>query len=355
MTVKKKKRHSGLVANIVFSLIAVTSLAGLVVVLLTNISTNDKLKEYRAKAEELSEYKNTHLYTEQDMQAQAERIREEENTKERNMLLDEIRETMNNGYSSYYLLRSLFPDDVVVMSDEGYDFYPINPEFKKNGYRIDNFIQDEKTGEIRYYDDNSNVLSKKGIDVSSFNGEIDWNKVARTDVDYAYIRCALRGSTEGKLMLDSCYEANIKGATAASIPVGVYFYTQAINETEAAEEAGFLLENIKDYKIDYPIVLDVESLEGRTDGLSKEQRTKNAIAFLSEIEAEGYKTAIYGNLNTFFNMLDLEALEPYDKWFAYYVYPIYYPYKFSMWQYSSSGEVDGIKGKVDLNVCMKEY
>ncbi|MCQ2080037.1 MAG: glycoside hydrolase family 25 protein [Lachnospiraceae bacterium] len=355
MANRKKKRRSGLLANIAFSIITVISLTALIVVLLTNIRMSDEINIYKSRTEELNEYKNTHLYTEKDLESQAEKIREEENLREKNLLLEQIKETMDNGYSAYYMLRAIFPDQVVVFSDDGYNFYPISDEIGKNNYVTENFIQDEETEEITYVDDNKNILSKKGIDVSSFNGEIDWNKVAKSDVDFAYIRCGLRGSTEGKLMLDSTFETNIKEASKTNIPIGVYFFTQAVNENEADEEAKFLIEQIKDYKIDYPIALDIENLEGRTEGLSKEQRTKNAIVFLSELEAEGYKTIIYGNLNSLFNMLNLEDLEAYDKWFAYYNYPVYNPYNYSIWQYTSKGEIDGIKGNVDINVCMKNY
>lgn len=355
MTTRKRRRRSGLLANIVFSIITVVSLTVLIVVLLTNIKMKEDINIYKSKTDELNEYKSTHLYTEEDIQKQAEKIREEENLKEKNLLLEEIKETMDNGYSAYYLLRSLFPNDVVVFSDDGYNFYPISENIGKNNYVIDNFIQNEETEEITYVDDNKNVLSKKGIDVSSFNGDIDWNKVSKSGIDFAYIRCGLRGSTEGKLMLDSKFETNISAASKTNLPIGVYFYTQAINENEADEEAKFVLEAIKDYKIDYPIVIDVEALEGRTENLSKDQRTKNVIVFLSELEAEGYKTMIYGNLNSLFNMLNLEELEAYDKWFAYYSYPVYNPYNYSIWQYTSKGTIDGIKGNVDINVCMKDY
>ena len=108
----------------------------------------------------------------------------------------------------------------------------------------------------------------------------------------------------------------------------------------------------------YPIVFDIEESENekaRTAEMTKEENTKATIAFLETIRKAGYTPMIYGNLKTFMIMLDMEQLEDYDKWFAYYNTPVYFPYEFSIWQYTSEGNVNGIKGDVDMNVCMKKY
>ena len=196
-----------------------------------------------------------------------------------------------------------------------------------------------------------------GVDVSAHQGEIDWEKVAADGIDFAFIRVGFRGSSEGKLVEDEYFIDNIEGALENHIEVGVYFYTQAVTTEEAKEEAQFLLDLLEPYDITYPVVLDLEEVNGksRTDDMTQEDFTDAAIEFLDTVENAGYQPMIYGNLKTFFIMLDMSRIEKYDKWFAYYQTPVYFPYEFTIWQYSSTGKVDGIKGDVDLNVSMKEY
>ena len=196
-----------------------------------------------------------------------------------------------------------------------------------------------------------------GIDISHYQGKIDWKKVAADGIDFAFIRVGFRGSSEGKLVEDEYFIDNIEGALENHIEVGVYFYTQAVTTEEAKEEAQFLLDLLEPYDITYPVVLDLEEVNGksRTDDMTQEDFTDAAIEFLDTVEKAGYRPMIYGNLKTFFIMLDMSRIEKYDKWFAYYQTPVYFPYEFTIWQYSSTGKVDGIKGDVDLNVSMKEY
>ena len=131
-----------------------------------------------------------------------------------------------------------------------------------------------------------------------------------------------------------------------------------ITPEEAAEEAEFVLSYLDGYELTYPVVFDWEVIgqeSARTYGLDTETLCACANTFCSMVEEAGYRPMIYGNLKTFFIMLDMRRIEKYDKWFAYYQTPVYFPYEFTIWQYSSTGKVDGIKGDVDLNVCMKEY
>ena len=244
----------------------------------------------------------------------------------------------------------------MVYADSKYNFFPITDEYKRNNYVLDNFVLDEASSRITYTDDVGEVHSKTGIDVSKHQGKIDWKKVAADGIDFAFIRVGFRGSSEGKLVEDEYFIDNIEGALENHIEVGVYFYTQAVTTEEAKEEAQFLLD-LDPYDITYPVVLDLEEVNGksRTDDMTKEDFTDAAIEFLDTVEKAGYQPMIYGNLKTFFIMLDMRRIEKYDKWFAYYQTPVYFPYEFTIWQYSSTGKVDGIKGDVDLNVSMKEY
>ena len=130
------------------------------------------------------------------------------------------------------------------------------------------------------------------------------------------------------------------------------------NKEEAVEEAEFVLEHLGGYDVTYPIVLDVEEVttkNPRTENLTKQERTEACIAFCERIKEAGYTPMIYGNLKTFLLMLDMEQLEEYEKWFAFYQTPLYFPYEFSVWQYTSTGSVNGIKGDVDMNVSMKDW
>ena len=195
-----------------------------------------------------------------------------------------------------------------------------------------------------------------GIDVSKWNGTIDWNAVKNSGVSYVIIRCGYRGSTQGALIEDPKFEKNIKGATAAGLKVGVYFFTQAINEVEAVEEASMVLGLIKNYKISYPVFLDVESSGGRADGLNSATRTKVIKAFCETIENSGYTAGIYANKSWFEKKMDVSQLTKYKIWLAQYAStPTYTKSKIDIWQYKSTGKVSGISGNVDLNISYLGY
>lgn len=202
------------------------------------------------------------------------------------------------------------------------------------------------------------TVTKQGIDVSSFQGEIDWRKVKEDGIEFAIIRVGYRGYGTGKMVLDEYFEANIKGALEAGLEVGVYYFSQAISQEEAIEEAQVVLEQVKGYDITYPIVYDAEEIttdSARTDGVTVRQLTDNAIAFCDTIEAAGYSSMIYSNKRWLLTKLDLERLNDYKIWFAGYVGIPEYPYDFQMWQYSESGSVAGIDGNVDLNISFMDY
>ena len=155
------------------------------------------------------------------------------------------------------------------------------------------------------------------------------------------------------MLEDENYAANISGALAAGIKVGVYFYSQAITEEEVLEEANYVLERIAPYQIDCPVVFDVERVSnenGRMNKLSAEERTKLTLLFCQTVENAGYKPMIYHNTEMGALMLEQEPLDTYDKWFAAYSDTFYYPYEYCVWQYSQSGTVQGITGAVDLNI-----
>lgn len=195
--------------------------------------------------------------------------------------------------------------------------------------------------------------ARVGIDVSKWNKTIDWEKVKEAGVEFAIIRCGYRGASTGALVLDPMYEQNIRGAIEADIPVGVYFFTQAVDEVEAVEEASMVIRLIEDYDVDYPVFLDSESAggRGRADGLEAEERTRIHKAFLDTVKASGYETGIYGSRNWLNEQVDMEELSDYRTWLAEYAEIPAYDGYYHMWQYTSKGSVDGIETRVDLNLC----
>lgn len=194
-----------------------------------------------------------------------------------------------------------------------------------------------------------------GIDVSTWNGNINWQQVKNSGVSYAIIRTGFRGSTQGALVEDNKFRQNIKGALDAGIKVGVYFFTQAVNEVEAVEEASMVLSQIKGYNITYPVFIDVESSGGRADSLDAGTRTRVINAFCQTIQNGGYRAGIYANKTWFEQKMNISALSGYKIWLAQYNTQVTYGGKYDMWQYSSSGSVAGISGKVDMNLSYMAY
>ena len=199
----------------------------------------------------------------------------------------------------------------------------------------------------------ANGTGKLGIDVSRWNQLIDWKKVKEDGIEFAIIRCGYRGATSGSLVLDPMYEYNIRGAIEAGIPVGVYFFTQAMSEVEAIEEASMVIRLIEDYDVDYPVFLDSESAggNGRADSLEADERTKYHKAFLETIASAGYETGVYASKNWLNNRLDMTQLSQYKVWLAEYADAPTYDKYYDMWQYTSKGKVNGIETRVDLDMC----
>lgn len=204
-------------------------------------------------------------------------------------------------------------------------------------------------------DGSLNTGTVMGIDISKHNGNIDWNAVKNSGVQYVILRCGYRGSASGVLVEDQKFKSNIQGATAAGLKVGIYFFSQAVNEVEAVEEASMTLSLIKNYRITYPVYIDVESANGRADGISKEARTSVINAFCQTIRNSGYTPGLYANKNWLTEKINTGALGGCKIWLAQYVAAPTYGGRYEMWQYSSRGSIAGIKGNVDLNVSYMGY
>ena len=263
---------------------------------------------------------------------------------------------MEENGSPLKMLRSFFPENLIYADKDEYVFAPVLDEVKKHNYLAENFVSTDD-GEMQYIV-NGEIVSHKGIDVSKYQGNIDWAAVASDGVEYAFVRLGIRGYGSGKLSLDEFFEKNMRGAKDAGIKTGVYFFTQAITVEEAAEEADYVLQNIASYDVSYPVVFDVEMItndDGRANNLSQTERTDIAIAFCDKIRAAGYTPMIYGNVKCFTKLLDMTRLNDYEKWYAFYDDYMYMPYDVGIWQYTEKGSVPGINANVDLNISYKEY
>ncbi|MBO5518406.1 MAG: glycoside hydrolase family 25 protein [Firmicutes bacterium] len=271
----------------------------------------------------------------------------------------EIQEFGRNDASVWELLQDLLPNLIVYRGAGGvFQYASIDRSLPQSDYDWRNLVEvSENPREVEYVVDGETV-SIKGIDVSTYQGEIDWEKVADSGVKYAFIRLGYRGYESGLLVKDDRFEENIRGALQNGVAVGVYFVTQAISVEEAVEEAQFVMENIRPYNVTWPIVLDIEdaaSATARTAELSQQARTDHAIAFCETIKESGYTPILYCNIRWFIEKLDITRIADYDKWFAQYFRKPFFPYTFQVWQYSSTGRVDGINGNVDFNISFVDY
>ena len=206
---------------------------------------------------------------------------------------------------------------------------------------------------------------KVGIDVSRYQGKIDWNAVKKDGIDYVMVRAGFRGYGEsGTLNVDTMFEENVRGARAAGLDVGVYFFSQAKNMEEGIKEAEYTIGLIKKFDINYPVAFDTEESSsptntGRADNISVKDRTDATKGFCSTIEKAGYKTLIYASPYWLKNKLDLSQLSQYKIWLANYTgatqddplkRPSSYKGDYVMWQYTSNGTVDGVDGAVDCDI-----
>ena len=223
---------------------------------------------------------------------------------------------------------------------------PLANPYDRNDFQyIDNYLK------LQYGD------SITAIDVSAYQEDIDWQKVADSGVEMAMIRAAFRGWGEkGVIKVDEYVHKNLQGADEVGLTVGVYFFSQATSIEEVDEEIDILLDIIKDHNITGYVVFDWEyvSEEARTADMDARTLTECSLHFCKRIEEAGYEPMVYFNAYQGINLLELEELKAYDFWLARYTDRMNFPYRVRMWQYTDSGEVPGIKGKVDINVFFPE-
>lgn len=228
-------------------------------------------------------------------------------------------------------------------------------ELPKNPYDPDLFVK--QNGVMTYAD--KSVETHLGIDVSTYQGDIDWAQVAASGVEFVFVRVGYRGyGKSGSMNEDKNYRKNIEGAKAAGLKVGVYFFSQAISMIEAVEEAKYVLSLIDGYELEYPVVFDWEiigSATARTDNVSTDMLCSAANSFCKTVESAGYTPMVYFNKHVGYMKYDLNKIMQYDVWFAQYADKPDFYYDFDIWQYTSKGSVPGIKGDVDMNIGFKDY
>lgn len=240
--------------------------------------------------------------------------------------------------ASVYCIRTFFRQDEIIE--------------EKSYYDLDLFSMEN--GWMTYKDSSYKFLT--GIDVSSHNQYIDWYSVKQDGIDFAMIRVGYRGAQEGILHEDAYFNTNMQAAIQNKIKVGAYFFSSAITEDEIDEEVNMVLNEIRNYKIDMPIVFDMEEFEkgGRIDNLTQEQRTNLALRFCEKIKKAGYEPMIYGNMTWLYQNYDFEKISKYPIWLASYSSQCPMEDKFDMWQYSNIGQVNGIEGDVDINIYLQK-
>lgn len=221
---------------------------------------------------------------------------------------------------------------------------------ERNTYVPQAFVQKEN-GWISYPD------ALQGVDVSIYQGDIDWQAVADAGVDFAIIRVGYRGYSQGAIQPDTNFQKNMEGALNAGLDVGVYFFSQATTVLEAEEEADYVLEAIRNYPVTYPVVFDWEFIDGqqaRTDEMQGEHMTECAKAFCELVAAGGYTPMVYFNQEQGYLYYQLDQLDEFSFWLAEYDEKPDFFYNFVMWQYTHTGTVPGIPGNVDLNLAFQD-
>lgn len=246
---------------------------------------------------------------------------------------------------------------LVTNIDGTQEWVLINPYLTKNTY---DFTKMEEKANLKRYMENGKKTSYVGVDVSKHTGKINFTGVKAAGVDYVMIRLGSRGYSTGQISLDENFKENIEGAIEAGLEVGVYFYSQAVTQDEAIQEANFVVQNLEPYRanVKYPVAFDMEFVsndKSRVEGLSREDKTTVTAAFLEGVKAAGYVPMIYGDKEWLMKEIDMTKLQNFDVWLSQEEDIPDYPYQYTMWQYSTDGVLNGINGSADLNICFVGY
>jgi len=357
---KKEKRNPNrerslyLVNLIALSLVALAAVALAGILFVRARRSDRELENANAQLSALEGDDKT-LYTEDEVSQKTQEARREGRQEEGNAIRTQIQSSLESGDSVTGMLRNLLSDDIVVVSDGRYYFYPVISTVEKNGFADGNFSFGDD-GTLSYVGSDAAISTQKGVDVSSANGEIDWNAAAEAGVQFAMIRAGGRDD-DGKLYADARFDKNMDGAIAAGIQVGAYWSLGAKDNEEASEEEDYMLTLLSPYrdKISYPVAVIIRNVpqDSRIFALTRTEWTDNLDTFCSGIQAGGYNAMIYGSLAGFVMKTDLAAIGGYQRWIQEFSDDLYFPYSFAIWQYESEGSVAGIDGSVHLDLAVQ--
>lgn len=246
---------------------------------------------------------------------------------------------------------------LITNRDGSEEWVLISPYLTKN--TLDFTKMEDKAG-LKRYMENGRKTSYVGVDISKHTGKVYFPSLKAAGVDYVMIRLGSRGYSTGQITLDENFKENIEGAIEAQLDVGIYFYSQAISQDEAVQEANFVVQNLEPYrgKVKYPIAFNmgfVSNDKSRIEGLSREDKTAVSVSFLDAVRAAGYVPMVYGDKEWLIKEVDLTKLQDYDVWLSQEEEIPDYPYRYAMWQYNTDGVLNGIDGGADLNVCFVNY
>ncbi len=246
---------------------------------------------------------------------------------------------------------------LVTNRDGSEEWVLISPYLTKNTF---DFTKMEDKAGMKRYMENGRKTSYVGVDISKHTGKVNFSSLKAAGVDYVMIRLGSRGYSTGQITLDENFKENIEGAIEAQLDVGIYFYSQAISQDEAVQEANFVAQNLEPYRahIKYPVAFNmgfVSNDKSRIEGLSREDKTAVSISFLDAVGASGYVPMVYGDKEWLLKEVDLTKLQDYDVWLSQEEEIPDYPYRYAMWQYNTDGVLNGIDGGADLNICFVSY
>ncbi len=231
----------------------------------------------------------------------------------------------------------------------------ISPYLPKHEYDFTKLVCQSDI--MKYYEDGKQV-SFVGVELSKYQEYVDFNKLKKAGIDFVMLRVGARGYGSGQLLMDEYFADNIKRAGDAGLQIGVYFFSQAVTEEEALEEANLVLQSIQDYNVVFPVAFDMEYVENdtaRVEQLSRDEKTAITKTFLKTIENAGYNAVLYGNKEWLMKRIDLSQLTDYDVWLSQSKDIPDYPYRFTMWEYTSTGTVDGVAGHVNMSISFIDY
>ena len=243
----------------------------------------------------------------------------------------------------------------IVYSDGSEEWVQINPYMEKNTYDFTNLVSND--GKMKYYSDGKKI-SYLGVDISRYQKDVDFEALKSDGIDFVMLRVGARGYKTGEIQIDEYFHENIKKASEAGLDIGVYFFSQAVTQEEAVEEAQLVLDKIKEYEILYPIAYDMEFIENdtaRVETLTRDERTAMAAAFLNHVNNAGYTPMLYGDTEWLVKLIDVAKFNASCIWLAEEADIPKYPYRYEMWQYTTQGQVRGINGFVDLNISFVDY